>query len=525
MVNFKDPKIIRQLRFVFILFLGFTSGLPLALTGQTMQAWLTIEKIEVATIGFFSLVGLPYTFKFLWAPLMDRFEPPLFGRRRGWIIISQLLVAAMLILLSQMGPATNTQLFALIAVSVAFFSASQDIVIDAYRSDILDPDQRGLASSLTVLGYRLAMILSGGIAFIWADPAGRNMSWPEIYMVMAKVMMVAAVICFFVLPKVKADNKAPNTNAKNDLIGFIALVAVAIIGYQFTTRVATPLMQYLLTPSEAIADVAKAGNIKKWIDLIALYLGIAATIPLAWYVSTKTKFETLNLSLKNYFSNNGAVAFLVLIILYKVGDAFAGALTTNFLINGAHFTQAEVGVVNKVIGMWMTIIGAILGGAIMFRIGLYRALLAFGILQLLSNFGFWQLAVSGRDIWGSFTLPAFDWVIVSLKESSQVDYLLLYAVGFENITGGMGTSALLALLMSLCNQKFSATQFAFLSSLASTGRVWVGPLAGVLVTSVGWPLFFIISVAAAVPGLLMLVKMRNQVRLLEAPKISALADD
>lgn len=521
----QNPKLKRQLRFLFILFLGFTSGLPLALTGQTMQAWLTIEKIEVATIGFFSLVGLPYTFKFLWAPLMDRFEVPFLGRRRGWIILTQLFVALMLIVLSTIGPATNTQLFALIALSVAFFSASQDIVIDAYRTDILDPDQRGLASSLTILGYRLAMILSGGIAFIWADPAGRNMPWSEIYVVMAKLMIAAAVLCFLFLPKVKLDNIAPNTNAKNELIGFFALVIVAVVGYQFTNLAATPLMQQILGPWFSTEDAKMAANFKKWVDLLALYLGIAFTIPLAWYVSKKTKFETLNLSLKNYFSNQGAVAFLVLIILYKVGDAFAGALTTNFLINGAQFTQAEVGVVNKVFGMWCTIFGAIFGGAIMIRIGLYRSLLIFGILQLLSNFGFWQLAISGRDVWGSFSIPAFDWIIVSLKDPSQVDYLLLFAVSFENITGGMGTAALLALLMALCNQKFSATQFAFLSSLASTGRVWVGPLAGVLVTSIGWPTFFVFSVLAAVPGIAMLVKMSQQVKLLEAPKNVSLADD
>lgn len=287
----QNPTLQRQLRFIFILFLGFTSGLPLALTGQTMQAWLTIEKIEVATIGFFSLVGLPYTFKFLWAPLMDRFEVPFLGRRRGWIIISQILVAIMLIVLSTIGPATNTQLFALIALSVAFFSASQDIVIDAYRTDILDPDQRGLASSLTILGYRLAMILSGGIAFIWADPAGRNMPWPEIYIVMAKFMFAAAVLCFFFLPKVKADNVAPNTNAKNELTGFFALVIVAFVGYQFTNKVATPLMQNLLVPLFSSEDAKAVANLKKWVDLLSLYLGIGLTIPLAWFVSQHVGFE------------------------------------------------------------------------------------------------------------------------------------------------------------------------------------------------------------------------------------------
>jgi PAT family beta-lactamase induction signal transducer AmpG len=173
-------------RLVIIFVLGFASGLPLALTGQTMQAWLTVDKIDIATIGFFSLVGVPYTFKFLWAPLMDRFEPPFLGRRRGWLVISQLLIAGALFIMASLSPSQNTQTFALIALLVAFLSASQDVVIDAYRTDILPASERGIGSSFSVFGYRLAMILSGGIAFVWADSvSGNGWSWSKIYMIMA----------------------------------------------------------------------------------------------------------------------------------------------------------------------------------------------------------------------------------------------------------------------------------------------------------------------------------------------------
>lgn len=520
-MRFKDQlmaaKNSRAWRLAFILFLGFASGLPLALTGQAMQAWLTIEKIDIATIGFFSLVGLPYTFKFLWAPLMDRFEPPFLGRRRGWLVLSQLAIAGVLIILSSISPSQNTETFALIAGLVAFFSASQDIVIDAYRTDVLISTDRGAGASLGVLGYRLAMILSGGITFVWADANGNNWSWSKIYLIMAGVMGFAALISFLFLPSVAKNNVAPRTNAKNDLLGFLALLIAVTIGYQLTTKVASPLIENLF-------DSAVPSN-KKWADVISLLVGLAITTPLAWFASKKAKFETLNISLANYFSIKGSVQFLIFIILYKLGDSFAGTLLTPFLIKGVGFTTAEIGVVNKVIGMWLTIGGALLGGMIMIKWGLFRSLFIFGVLQMVSNLGFWLLAVVGKGAWGSFALPAFDFLIVSLKEATHVDWLLLFSIGSENITGGMGTAAFVAFLMALCNQKFSATQYALLSAFSAVGRVWVGPLAGALTDSIGWNNFFIFSTLAAIPGLIMLYKMKSQIQNLETPTLSTLTED
>ncbi len=511
-------------RIGIVFILGFASGLPLALTGQTMQAWLTVDKIDIATIGFFSLVGVPYTFKFLWAPLMDRFEPPFLGRRRGWLVLTQLLIAGALVLMSATSPSANTQGFALVAVLVAFLSASQDVVIDAYRTDILTSSERGLGSSFSVFGYRLAMILSGGIAFVWADPVnGNGWGWSKIYMIMACVMVAAAVISLVCLPSVAKENVAPQTNAKNDLIGFFALVAAVFVGYQFTTRMATPLIEkiFALLAGNAIA----ASDLKKWVDLVSLLVGLAFTIPLAWWTSKKAKFETLNISLANYFSMKGAASFLALIILYKLGDSFAGSLLTPFLLKGVGFAQAEIGVVNKVIGMWLTIFGAILGGLIMVRLKLYRSLMLFGLLQTLSNLGFWLVAVLGKGAWGSFPIPAFDVLIVSLKESTNVDWLLLFAVGLENLTGGMGTAAFVAFLMALCNQKFTATQYALLSAFSAVGRVWVGPLAGTLIAFIGWPVFFIFSTLMGFPGLYMLFRLRTVIVQLETPGQALLGED
>jgi MFS transporter, PAT family, beta-lactamase induction signal transducer AmpG len=511
-------------RILIIFILGFASGLPLALTGQSMQAWLTIDKIDIATIGFFTLVGMPYTFKFLWAPLMDRFEPPFLGRRRGWLVLSQLCIAGALVLMSSISPSQNTQSFALVALLVAFLSASQDVVIDAYRTDVLTPAERGVGSSFNVFGYRLAMILSGGIAFVWADPVnGNGWPWSKIYLIMAAVMVGAAVISLFFLPSVAKTNVAPKTNAKNDLVGFFALVLAVFIGYQFTTRLATPLFELIFSSSST--ESTALVSMKKWIDLASLLAGLAFTLPLAWWTSQKAKFETLNISLANYFSMKGATSFLILIILYKLGDSFAGALLTPFLLKGVGYAQAEIGVVNKLIGMWLTIFGALLGGFIMIRLRLYKSLMLFGVLQMLSNLGFWLVAVLGKDAWGAFSIPAFDIAIVSLKESTNVDWLLLLAIGSENLTGGMGTAAFVAFLMALCNQKFTATQYALLSAFSAVGRVWVGPLAGALAVAIGWPVFFIFSTLMAVPGLYMLFKLRSVIVDLEAPVGVSLLDD
>lgn len=511
-------------RLFVVALLGFASGLPLALTGQAMQAWLSGAGLDVATIGFLSLVGLPYTFKFLWAPLMDRFELPLLGRRRGWLVLTQLCLAGALAWLAATSPTETTRLFALLAVLVAFVSASQDVVIDAYRTDLLAASERGLGSSLSVLGYRLAMILSGGVALIWVDPTqGGGWTWPEVYHFMAWLMVGAAVASATVLPRL-AHAPQPTSVARQDVLGFGAVLLAVAVGYVLSDRLAQPVAQALLGPLLSGGSLNEALQ-KKWIDLLALLLGIGFTLPLAAWAARAAKFETLLGGLRSYFSQPGAAAFLAFIVLYKLGDAFAGSLMTPFLLKAMAFTTAEVGVVNKVIGLWLTILGALLGGALMLRLGLWRSLMLFGALQMASNLGFWWLAVSGKGLMPGLVIPAFDWGFVKLATASPVDGGLLMVIAFENLSGGMGTAAFVAFLMSLCNQRFTATQFALLSAFASVGRVWVGPLAGVLAESIGWPSFFIVSTLTAIPALMMLWWLRAPVRALEVDPNAPALDD
>ena len=517
--------------------LGFASGLPLALTGQAMQAWLTLDGIDLATIGFLSLVGLPYTFKFLWAPLMDRFELPWLGRRRGWLVLTQLALAGALWALSGNAPKDGIRLFALLAVLVAFLSASQDVVVDAYRTDLLPAPERGMGASLGVMGYRLAMILSGGIALIWTDVGqtagvvgagvgagigagvggnvGGGWTWPEVYRFMALVMAGAAVLSAFILPKLPAL-PVMKSAAGNDLRGFAAVLAAVAAGVWLTDQFGGTVAQAVLGSALQSSSLALPLQ-KRWVDLLALMLGIAITLPLAAWAARRARFDTLLDGLRNYFSQRGAAAFLLFIVLYKLGDAFAGSLMTVFLLKSMAYTSAEVGVVNKVVGLWLTIGGALLGGVMMLKLGLWRSLMIFGVLQLLSNLGFWWLAVSGKGVLPGTVLPAFDWGFVKLATPTPVDGGLLMVVAFENISGGMGTAAFVAFMMSLCNQRFTATQFALLSAFASVGRVWVGPLAGVLAQSIGWPAFFIVSTVLAAPALVMLWWLRASVRALDAP--------
>ena len=513
-------------RLFVVTVLGFASGLPLALTGQALQAWLSVEGIDIATIGFLSLVGLPYTFKFLWAPLMDRFELlPGLGRRRGWLVATQLALGLTLLLLAATPPKQSLQTFALLALAVAFVSASQDVVIDAYRTDLLTAAERGLGSSLNVLGYRLAMIVSGGVALIWTDPAqGGGWTWGEVYRTMAWLMAGTAAFSLFALPRLAPLQGGTRAVARNDVFGFLAVLAAVALGYVLTREYGAIVARALLAPWLAHSTL-NANLQARWIDLATLLLGIAFTLPLAAFAARKAHFDTLLSGLANYFAQPGAAGFLVFIVLYKLGDAFAGSLMTPFLLQAMAYSSAEVGVVNKIIGLWLTIGGALIGGALMLKLGLWRALMLFGVLQMVSNIGFWWLATAGKGQLAGLTIPAFDLGFVQLAQDTPVDGGLLLVIAAENISGGMGTAAFVALLMALCNQRFTATQFALLSAFASVGRVWVGPLAGVLAEAIGWPTFFVVSTVLAAPALLMLWWMRAPVRALEPPPNLGAVDD
>ncbi|HEY4715724.1 MAG TPA: MFS transporter [bacterium] len=399
-------RIFNNRRIAVIAFLGFSSGLPLALTSGTLQAWMATSGVDIRTIGIFSLVGLPYTLKFLWSPLMDRFVPPWLGRRRGWIILTQFLLIFGIAGMASVSPENAPLLMAGLALIVAFSSASQDTVVDAYRTDVLLEKERGIGAGIFVTGYRIGMLVSGALALIFSDHIG----WRNTYLIMAGAMTIG--------------------------------VASALSGTEPDGKINPP----------------------------------------------KTLQEAIWAPLKDYFSRRGAFMLLLLITLYKLGDAYAGSLTTVFLIRGVGFSPSEVGIINKGLGLASLIAGAILGGTLMVKVGLFNSLLFFGFLQCVSNLSFMLLAWMGKS-YG----------------------MLIFTVAFENLCGGMGTSAFVALLMTICNRSYSATQYALLSSIAAIGRIIIAPTSGFLVESFGWAIFFFITTIAALPGLFVLRMLKDKV--------------
>jgi MFS transporter, PAT family, beta-lactamase induction signal transducer AmpG len=399
-------EIFRSRRVAVVCLLGFSSGLPLALTTGTLQAWMTVSGVDLATIGIMTLVGIPYTWKFLWAPFMDRYVPPFLGRRRGWIVGTQLLLGIGIAIMGALDPATMPWALAALALMVAFISASQDVVFDAYRADVLRPVERGIGAAVSVLGYRLAMLVSGALALILSDQIG----WQNTYWLMAALM--------------------------------ISAIGVTLL---------SPEPEVVVTPP-------------------------------------RTLTEAVIEPLKEFFARHGAWGLLLLIVLYKLGDAFAGSLTTAFLIRGVDFTPTEVGAINKGMGLAATLVGVVFGGVLMAKLGLFKSLLAFGVLQAISNLTFMWLASVGKDY-----------------------AVMVLAVGFENLSGGMGTAAFVALLMAMCDKRFTASQFALLSALAAVGRVYVGPASGYMVESIGWVTFFGFTFLVALPGLFLLFAMRRTI--------------
>jgi len=458
-------------RIAAMLLLGFASGLPLALSSGTLQAWLTVEGLDITTIGFFALAGLPYTFKFVWAPLADRFEPPLLGgRRRSWLLVTQFGLAALCLAMATLDPKTSVAAVGACAVAIAFLSASQDIVFDAYRTDLLDERERGAGAAVSVLGYRLAMLVSGGLALIIAD---QWLGWPNMFRLMAGLFGLMALVTLW-SPK-PAPAETLRSDVRRELIGFVAMIGVGVASFW--------LLQQL--PWHWMGS-------GRFADLAAKTISLVIALVLALQAARRAGFPSFLAPWDAFFSRERAAWLLALIVLYKLGDAFAGSLSTSFLIRGAGFSPTEVGAVNKVLGLAATIVGALAGGAWLAKRPLYHSLMLFGVLQAVSNFGYWLISVLPK----SYALMAT-------------------AIGFENLCGGMGTAAFVAFLIALTDRRFSAAQYALLSALAAVGRVYVGPVSGVMVAAFGWPVFFVFSVVAAVPGLLLLAWLRPQVLALD----------
>jgi PAT family beta-lactamase induction signal transducer AmpG len=400
-------------KMAFLLVMGFSSGMPLYLVGQTLITWLSVEGIDLTTIALFSLVGLPYSLKFLWSPLIDRFSLPVLGRRRGWMALSQLLLMASISTIALVGwnsesGSLNLTLIAAAALAVAFFSASQDIVIDAYKIDVLSKTEFGAGAAISTWGYRIALLVTGSAGLILADRIG----WPIVYLIMAAC----------ILPGLVASIRAPEPKDPG-------------------------------TPPATLGDAVH----KPFAEL----------------------YRRLGLS--------GTLLTLGFVALYKLGDNVASNMTSPFMLE-LGFTATDIGFVRGGMGLTATILGVFVGGALLTRLGVWRSLWAFGLLQAGTNIFYFALAQSGHNY------P-----------------LMVVTINIEWFAQGLGTVALVALLMSLCNRNFSATQFALLSSFIAFNRDVAASSAGFLAQAAGWSGFFLFTIVLAVPALAILWKIRDRI--------------
>ncbi|MFZ7127045.1 MAG: AmpG family muropeptide MFS transporter [Desulfobacterales bacterium] len=402
-------KVLFSRRMLVCLIMGYAAGLPLELTGFVLKTWMRTEGVDLTVIGLFALVGLPYTLKFLQAPILDRFTLPFFGRRRGWLLVFQTALVVSIVGLGRTDPAHNPVLVAAIAFCVTFFSASQDIVIDAYRREDLPDEELGLGSSLYVSGYRIGMLLAAGGGLILSDHLG----FPMVYSLLA--------LCL--------------------LPGIISTI--------LTPEPATPLG----TP-----ESLKEAVVEPFVE---------------------------------YFQRPNAVWILAFILLYKIGDTMASSMTAPFYMDMA-FTMTEVGALVKLVGFWAILGGNLLGGLVMLKLGINRSLWIFGIFQALSTAGFSVLAQLGHHLTA-----------------------LGFVLAFENLTAGMGTAAYAAFMASITHKKFTATQYALLTSLMGIPRVVASSITGWMAKFMGWTGFFVFCALIAIPGLLLLLKFAPWSRKIE----------
>jgi MFS transporter, PAT family, beta-lactamase induction signal transducer AmpG len=422
-------------RMLAILCMGFSSGLPLLLVFGTLSYWLREVGVSRTAIGLFVLVGLSYSFKFLWSPFIDRLPIPMLtrrmGRRRSWALVIQLLLMVAIFALGSTDPKTNLAATAILAVIVAFLSASQDIVIDAYRIELLKPEEQGAGAAATQWGYRLGTLAGSTGAYDAAELGG----WHFAYSIMA------------------------------------ALVLVGIVSVLLTREPALPALGL---PRERPSDRGERA---------AAWIRLALIDPFV-----------------DFMRRRGWVAILVLIVLYKLGEAFAAAMSTT-LYQELGFTKEEVGNIGKIVGLVATLTGVALGGALVARLGLFKALLCAGVLQMLGNLLYIALLLAGHD-----------------------NSMLAASIFGENFTSGMASAAFVAYLSSLCNISFTATQYALFSSLAAVPARFLSAPSGWLVDQLDWIPFFLLATIICLPSLLLLLWMRQYFDSATPPSSAAHAD-
>ena len=389
--------------------LGFASGMPLFVVLTLLGAYLRKEGVNLKEIGLFSLIMIPYTWKFVWSPLVDRYNLFHFGRRRSWMLISQIAVFFSIFLLGQFSPKTSLSVIAVVSVILSFASATQDIVIDAYRREILTDRELGLGTSLFITASRASSLVPGGLSLVIAQ----FLSWSDVFFITAAFMLPALVVTFFI--------KEPETiNAPRNL------------------------RQAIIEPFREFKD---------------------------------------RRGLKSMF------LIILFVFCYKLGDSMATALATPFYID-LHYDLLTIGLVAKNAGLWSMLIGGILGGVIMLKTGINKALWYFGFGQLITILGFVILAHEGI---GSDTAPSV--------------FLLAFVIIAECLGAGLGTSAFVAFLSAQTNKSYAATQFALLTSLSAVPRTFCNATTGYIVEFMGWENFFIFCTVLAIPGMLLLLKV------------------
>ena len=451
-------------RVIAVLFLGFSSGLPILLILKTLSAWLADVGVEKSTIGLFGFVMAPYAFKFLWAPVMDgmplRPLTTLLGRRRGWLLASQACLMAAIFGLGQTDPSIDPFMTALLAFLVAFFSASQDIVIDAYRIELLSDHQQGAGAANVVTGYRLGMWVAGAGALYLADLAG----WSVAYTAMALLILVG-VVTVLLLPEPESDWPVADEAASGRQNQTLYLMIAAGVGLFLGVVVWD---QYSLRAG-LVAGVAAAA-----------LLAVLSTI----FGRSSAYRRAAIQPFQDFFQRNGltiALVILAFISLFKASDVLLTLMANPFYLD-VGFSKSQIAWVSGTFGFLVTFLGAYVAGAMIYRIGIMPGLWISGVLMMASNLMFALQAYAGAH-YGLFHLTIL----------------------IENLSGGMGTTAFVAYLASLCNRQYTAVQYALLTSfMQMLGKFVIVPSSGFLVEDLGWINFFILSTAAGIPALMLL---------------------
>jgi len=448
-----------QKKIFITLSMGFVSGIPLLLTITLLQAWLTDEGISKSTIGLFALVGLPYSLKFLWAPIFDGITLSTFGRRRSWMLVTQILLIVTIIGLGMTDPAMNATNVAILAVLVAFSSASQDIVIDAYRRESLSDEEQTLGASAYVLGYRIGALAAGAGGLILAD----YMTYQMVYTLMSFVMIYGVLITII------ADE--PNNSYRPS---------------NFIETVIKPFIEFF-DRYTSINNIA-ADRLKHVRDGFTIKL---SPVPNIFNRNISHGYRRSKITRRNILKNVFLTPALILlfILLYKIGDTMAHSLSTNFYLD-IGFSKTEIGTIVKFFGLFATLIGAFAGGLIALKVGLYQSLIMFGVFQAIATLGFSLLAVIGDNI-----------------------YLLMTVISLENLAAGMGYTAYLAFIANMTNKQFTATQFALMTALMSLPRTLFSGFSGYLVEFFDWELYFVFCSLIAIPALIILSKLQREIKI------------